>query len=126
MMRHKTITKHNKNQILAKANSLCNDAVPLKQILNRCHISYHQLLKLSKEDAWDADVIFRFGYKSSPVWFSKKHTQKLREFAYRQYVIGDMTISQIAWLLGRSDRTIYRYIDIEKKKQKQTEKNTEI
>ena len=105
------ITKRNKNDLVKKANSLCNAGVPLAQVKQRCRLSYFQLKNLNKDESWDHKVLFRQGYKTSPVWVSHLYTQKLREFAYRQYLMGDMSVAQIAWLIGRSHRTVYRYIE---------------
>lgn len=106
------ITKHNKNRdaILAKANRLVNEGVSLKRVLQRCRISYYQLLKLSKEPSWvwnDA-VIFREPYKFSKTWCANGRIKKMREFACIARDAG-LNKKHISFLLGRSERTINRY-----------------
>ena len=97
---------------LKKANQLVNDAVPLAQIKKRCSLSYKQLLRLSKLSEWEDAVIFRQGYKPSPLWVPRRCTQKMKEFAARNYGTGELGLSakHLAWLFGRSERTIYRWI----------------
>ena len=101
---------------LTKANQLVNDAVPLAQIKKRCGLSYKQLLRLSKMSEWKDAVIFRQGYKPSPTWMPRGNTQKMKEFAARNYGTGASGFSakQLGWLLGRSERTIYRWLSEEK------------
>ena len=97
---------------LKKANQLVNDAVPLAQIKKRCGFSYKQLLRLSKKPEWEDAIIFHQGYKPSPFWMPRRCTQKMKEFATRNYGTGELGLSakQLAWLFGRSERTIYRWI----------------
>ncbi len=61
---------------------------------------------------WDDIVIFRQGYKPSPIWIPRRYTQKMKEFAVWNYGTGELGLSakQLGWLLGRSERTIYRWI----------------
>ncbi len=63
-------------ELFKKANRLVNQAVPLAQIKKRCNLSYKQLLRLSKLPEWNDTVIFRQGYKSSPIWMPRRCTQK--------------------------------------------------
>ena len=114
----RSLTQKRRKEILQKANELVNKAVPVSQVLKRCNLKYRQLLKLSRDPRWKPALIFQQGYKTSPYWMPNSYTQLLREFCLRQYLKGDMTIQQLAWLFGRSERSIYRYIS----KEKHTEK----
>ena len=99
-------------ELLKKANQLVNDAIPLAQIKKRCGLSYKQLLRLSKSPEWKDTVIFRQGYKSSPIWIPRRCTQNMKEFVARNYGTGEdrLPAKHLAWLFGRSERTIYRWI----------------
>lgn len=100
-------------QLLKKANQLVNEAVPLAQIKKRCGLSYKQLLRLSKMPEWEDTVIFRQGKKSSPIWVPRRCTQNMKEFVARNYgpeKLDLLSAKQLAWLFGRSERTIYRWI----------------
>lgn len=119
-MKVRKLTQKRKQEILPKVNELVNQAVPLSQILKRCRISYRQLFAMSNDPAWQPTLIWRQGYKTSPFWMPNKYTQLVKDFVVRQQACDDLTIGQLAWLLGRSTRTIYRYI--KEHKQKQTEK----
>ena len=98
---------------LKKANQLVNDAVPLAQIKKRCGLSYKQLLRHTKMPEWEDTIIFSQGYKSSPIWIPRRYTQKMKEFAARNYGTNNeagLSAKQLGWILGRSERTIYRWI----------------
>lgn len=114
--KRRNITNKNRDALIQKASSLCNKGVPLAQVLQRCRISYRQLLSLSKSETFKAAVIFRYGYRPSKVWFGQLHTQALREFVFRNR--HDFTREQLGWLINRSPRTVSRYIQHEKTKQK--------
>lgn len=107
------ITKHNKAAILEKANRLVNEGVSLKRVLQRCRISYRQLLKLSRDPDWhwDDNVIFRDrGYQFSSQWCANEKVALMRNFAVRGHALG-LSKLHLAFLLNRSVRTIYRYLD---------------
>ena len=110
-MKVRKLTKKRKQEILPKANALVNQAVPLSQILKRCRLSYRQLFAMSNDPNWQPTMIWRQGYKTSAFWMPNSYTQLMREFIVRQYACGDLTIQQLGWLVGRSTRTIYRFIN---------------
>lgn len=104
------ITDKNCDAILAKANALVNQGVSLKRVLQRCRLSYKQLLKLSKMDGWiwtDA-VMWRENYKGGNTWCADARVEKMREFACMARDAG-LNKKHISFLLGRSQRTINRY-----------------
>ena len=113
-MRSRTLTKHNREKILKKANDLVNQSETKARVLQRCGISYRQLLALSRDPAWQPALIFSQPHKASRVWISHAYTQLLREFCFRQHLQGDMTIKHLSWLFDRSERSIYRFIEKEK------------
>ena len=104
-------------ELLKKVNQLVNEAVPLAQIKKRCGLSYKQLLRLSKMPEWNDTVIFRQGYKSSPIWMPRRCTQIMKEFAAQNYGTGKLGLSakHLGWLFGKSERTIYRWISEQRK-----------
>lgn len=61
----------------------------LPQIKNGGGLSYKQLLRLSKMPEWEAAIISRQGYKPSPTWTPRRCTQKMKEFAARNYGTGE-------------------------------------
>ncbi|MDE0314655.1 MAG: hypothetical protein OXM61_07125 [Candidatus Poribacteria bacterium] len=105
-------------QLLKKANQLVNEAVPLAQIKKRCGLSYKQLLRLSKMPEWEDTVILRQGEKSSPIWVPRRCTRNMKEFVSRNYDTWEpkLTVELFAWLFGRSERTIYRWISEQRNK----------
>ena len=105
------ITKNNRDALIAKANALVNQGLSLKRILQRCRISYRQLLRLSRDEAWvwnDNSLLFNNRYDSN-VWCSHALTQLNRNFAIRGHALG-LSKKHLAFLLGRSERTIQRYL----------------
>ena len=102
---------------LKKANQLVNEEIPIAQIKKQCGLSYKQLLRLSKMPEWKDAVFFRQGYKPSPIWMPRRCTQKMKEFATRNYGTGKLGLSakHLGWLFGKSERTIYRWISEQRK-----------
>ena len=101
---------------LRKANHLVNEAVPIAQIKKRCGLSYKALLRLSKMPEWEDAIIFRQGHKTSPIWIPRRCTQTMKEFAARNYGKGGLSAKHLGWILGRSERTIYRWVAEQEKK----------
>ena len=113
------ITNKNRAALIDKASTLCNAGLSLKRVLQRCGgLSYRQLYKLSLESTFTASVLFGKPYDSD-LWCSNQRTQLNREFAVRGHALG-LKPHHIAFLLGRSTRTIYRYIETQKNMHKQT------
>lgn len=104
------ITNKNREALIDKAVALCNAAVPLSQVLARLRISYRQFLSLSKHEKFKdkAGVLFRQGYKSSPVWQGAVYLDKKREFTKTALGLG-MSVKMVAWILNVSTRSVYRY-----------------
>ena len=108
------ITKHNREKILKKANALVNQSETKARVLQRCRISYRQLLALSRDPNWERTLFFSKPQKASIVWRPHSYVDLLREFVYRQSQCNDLTIPMMAWMFGRNERTIRRWISDKK------------
>ena len=74
-MRSRTLTKHNREKILKKANDLVNQSETKARVLQRCGISYRQLLALSRDPNWATRRCFFLNrIKASIVWRPHSYT----------------------------------------------------